>query len=366
MSNQKIRAIGAAVLVVLWSVLTVFAWLAPSQQISEAERRPLAQFPQITADTLLSGDFMTDFEDYTLDQFPLRDAFRRLKSMFHYYVLQQKDNNGIYIVDGYAAEMEYPLNTESVDRAMRQYQKVYDLYLKDSGAKVYNTVIPDKGYYLAQENGYLSMDYETLFATVRAKTPWAAWIGIEDCLQLEDYYYTDTHWRQERILPVAERLCSVMQVQSPTTQTYTPTAMERPFYGVYYGQAALPMEPEIMYLMESDLISQCTVYNHATGKTTPIYDPAMLESKDQYDVFLGGAQSLLTVENPNATTDRELIIFRDSFGSSLAPLLLQGYKSVTLVDIRYIQPEMLGRFVEFYGQDVLFMYSALVLNKSLI
>ena len=39
--------------------------------------------------------------------------------------------------------------------------------------------------------------------------------------------------------------------------------------------------------------------------------------------------SLLTVDNPNARTDRELVIFRDSFGSSLAPLLLEGYSRVT-------------------------------------
>jgi hypothetical protein len=149
-------------------------------------------------------------------------------------------------------------------------------------------------------------------------------------------------------------------------KNFTPEAMERPFYGVYYGQAALPMEPETMYLMQNDVIAESTVYDHATGKTVPVYNPAMLTDKDQYNIYLGGPQSLLTVTNPNATTDRELVIFRDSFGSSLAPLLLQSYKTVTLVDIRYIQPEMLGRFLEFNDQDVLFMYSALVLNKRLI
>ena len=210
------------------------------------------------------------------------------------------------------------------------------------------------------------MDYETLFATVRQQTPWAAWMGIEDCLVLEDYYYTDTHWRQEKILPVAQRLLSAMQAEPLNEKDFTPEAMERPFYGVYYGQAALPMEPETMYLMQSDVIAESTVYDHATGKTVPVYNPAMLTDKDQYNIYLGGPQSLLTVTNPNATTDRELVIFRDSFGSSLAPLLLQSYKTVTLVDIRYIQPEMLGRFLEFNDQDVLFMYSALVLNKRLI
>ena len=81
-------------------------------------------------------------------------------------------------------------------------------------------------------------------------------------------------------------------------------------------------------------------------------------------MFLSGSVSLLTIENPAAQTDRELIIFRDSFGSSIAPLLVQGYKTVTLVDIRYLSPAMLGRFIDFHGQDVLFLYSTLVLNNG--
>lgn len=89
-----------------------------------------------------------------------------------------------------------------------------------------------------------------------------------------------------------------------------------------------------------------------------------LESKDLYEVFLSGPVSLLTVENPNATTDKELIVFRDSFGSAIAPLLMQGYKSITLVDIRYLPSPNLGRFLDFHGQDVLFLYSTLVLNNS--
>ena len=81
-------------------------------------------------------------------------------------------------------------------------------------------------------------------------------------------------------------------------------------------------------------------------------------------MFLSGSRSLLTIENPAAENDRELIVFRDSFGSSIVPLLVQGYARVTLVDVRYIQIDMLDRFLEFKGQDVLFLYSTLVLNNS--
>jgi len=89
-----------------------------------------------------------------------------------------------------------------------------------------------------------------------------------------------------------------------------------------------------------------------------------LSSRDLYDVFLSGPVSVLTVENPAANTDKELIVFRDSFGSSMVPLLIPGYAKVTLVDIRYLPADKLGEFVEFENQDVLFLYSTLVLNQS--
>ena len=57
-------------------------------------------------------------------------------------------------------------------------------------------------------------------------------------------------------------------------------------------------------------------------------------------------------------------MFRDSFGSSIAPFFIDGYSQITLVDTRYISPSLLGDYVDFTDCDVLFLYSTLVLNKS--
>ena len=346
----------------VWACLTGLAWFLPTRDVSDAERRPLAQLPEISMKEVLNGSFMADFEDYALDQFPLRDTFRRVKSLFHYYVLGQKDNNGIYISGGSAAKQEYPLNQSSVSHAMERFQYVYETYLQDCA--VYFSVVPDKGCYLAEDAGQLTMDYEELIAQVQALAPWASHVDLREDLSAGDYYRTDTHWRQECLLDAAGTLCDALGVTRPVMADYTITALQRPFYGVYYGQAALPMEADILCLLESDLLKDCTVYDHETGKTTSVYDMTRLESRDLYDVYLSGARSLLTVENPNAATDRELILFRDSFGSAIAPLLVQGYARVTLVDIRYIHPDMLEQFVDFQGKDVLFLYSTLVLNNS--
>ncbi len=366
MKEQNLRRVGGLLLLAVWLGLTAFAWLQPAKAFSETERRPLAQLPQLSGEGLLSGKFVVDFEEYTLDQFPLREPFRQAKALFHRYVLGQRDNNGIYIADGYAAKMEYPLNQKSVNHALGTFSGIYNAYLKNSGSAVFASVIPDKGFYLSEENGYLAMDYEKLFTMVRQAMPWASYVDITDCLDIEDYYFTDTHWRQERLLPVAQRLSEMMGLTLPREEDFSATAVEQPFYGVYYGQAALPMEPENMYLMENHWLKDCRVYNYEKDSYTPVYDLDRLTGSDLYEVYLSGAQSLLTIENPNATTDRELIVFRDSFGSSLVPLLTRDYAKVTLVDVRYIPAHRLGNYLDFHGQDVLFLYSALVLNSNAI
>ena len=352
---KKMRIIVAA----LWLALAVFAWVRPADAISESERRPLNQFPELNAQTIFNGSFMEKFEDYTLDQFPLRDAFRTLKANIQLKLFGQKDNNNIYVADGYAAQLEYPYDVASIDRALSRFQYVYDNYL--TGCNVFLTVVPDKGYYLAEENGYPAMDYEAMFADLQSGMPWAQFIDLTDVLTLDSYYRTDTHWRQEAILSAAEKIAEALGV---TVGEFTEKNLNTPFYGVYCGQSALNLRPDEIWVMEADWMADCKVYDAESGSWGDIYDLPKLEGQDPYEVYLSGSRSLLTIENPNAESDRELIIFRDSFGSSVAPLLVKDYARVTLVDIRYMSPTMLGNFIEFGEQDVLFLYSTLVLNNS--
>ena len=138
-----------------------------------------------------------------------------------------------------------------------------------------------------------------------------------------------------------------------------------PFYGVYHGQSALSLKPDTITYLTNDVIDAATVFNFETQKTSAVYDLDKFNGKDPYDVFLSGAQAYLVIENPNATDDRELVIFRDSFGSSLTPLLIEAYSKITVLDTRYIMSQMLGHVVDFSSvDDVLFIYSASIINNS--
>lgn len=375
--KNKISAIGIGVLVLLWAAITAAAWFGSPEEYSVAERRKLSQAPELSIESLLAENelnkdgsirkklsYMTLFEDYSLDQFPLRDKFRQVKALFHYNVMGQKDNNDIYIADDYAVKMLYPMNETMIKGNLSIFDYIQTNYLAKNGCKSYMTVVPDKSFFLAEENGYLSLDYERLYALVAEKMPWATHIDLRDTLSIDDYYYTDTHWRQECILPAAQKIAQAMGVTAPQEGDFTKETLEKPFYGVYYGHAALPMDPEPMHYLQSPLLEACTVLDVQANTTGAVYNMDMVDSDDMYNVFLSGAKALLKIENPNAATKRQLIVFRDSFGSSMIPLLVQDYATVTVVDLRYLDYRMLEQFVTFRGSDVLFLYNTQVLNTT--
>ena len=72
---------------------------------SESERRVLAKFPEVTAESVLSGKFSEEFEEYAVDAFPLRDAWRSVKAYVKTGIFAQKDNNGIYTAEGHLSKL---------------------------------------------------------------------------------------------------------------------------------------------------------------------------------------------------------------------------------------------------------------------
>lgn len=156
--NNMNTIVTVVVLGIVFVSLTMASWLLPPQEFSDNERRKLTQRPKFSLDTMSDGSFMTEFEKYTLDQFPLRDQFRTLKAYTTYDVFGQLDNHDIYIQDGYAAKLEYPLQMDSLEHAADRFAYIYEKYLADKEMNIYLSIVPDKSYFLAEKHGYLSTD----------------------------------------------------------------------------------------------------------------------------------------------------------------------------------------------------------------
>ncbi|MCQ2505880.1 MAG: hypothetical protein MJ113_01740 [Lachnospiraceae bacterium] len=346
-------------------IFGLFFWslFKPATQISESERRGLKQFPEISAETLINGKFMSSFEGYATDQFPLRDQFRSLKVFVAKSIFRQKDVNGIYQKDGIFSKIEYPLNDSSITNAASKLSYLVTLGENANDVKYYVSIVPDKNYFLADECKVPKLDYDKLANDFISQLPNAFYIPIFDLLSLEDYYKTDTHWRQECILDVADRLSETMGAS--ISHDFETKLFRDNFYGVYAGQSAMNPDPEKLYYLTNSVLDNATVFDYETQSSIPVYDSKKGSGRDGYELFLSGSKSLLKYENSASESDRNLIIFRDSFGSSLAPLLFEGYKTVTIVDIRYISRLQIKNLIDLNNSDVLFLYSTLVLNNSI-
>ncbi len=358
---NKFKSIAVIVLpAVTVFVLAITCWIKPISKYSDSERRVLEGFPPFDIQNIINGEFMNKFETYTQDQFPLRDNFRTIKSFSVLKIFNQSDNNNIFIKNGYLAKLEYTINKNMIINAAKKFEYIKNKYL-DNTNNIYLSVIPDKNIFLSD----LSIDFNLFVKELLSQTKFMKYIDIFDLLSIDDYYKTDTHWKQESIIDIAKRLCGKMGIS--INCNLTENVLTDKFYGVYIGQIALPVKPDTLKYMTSDPIENCTVTSYDSGvpKKKIIYDLSLKNGRDPYEMFTGGSDALITIENENATTDKHLIMFRDSFASSLAPLMIEGYKKITLIDIRYINSDMLGSFVDFKNADILFLYSTLVLNNSL-
>ncbi|MBE5934762.1 MAG: hypothetical protein E7262_03080 [Lachnospiraceae bacterium] len=363
-SKVKNRILSISMLIFLVGMSGWFIFRTPDEY-SYSERRVLKQKPVFSMEEFLDGEYGKKYEDYALDQFPLRDNLRGIKAISENYIFNKADNNGIIFKEGHLSKIEYPLKESMLEYAGNRFEFIYKKYLMKKDIEPYFVIVPDKNYYLGQKRNILTMDYEKLYKQMYKKTSYMKHIDIRSHLILEDYYYTDTHWRQEKIGDIAKLIADKMGTK--VDADYKKVVCKEPFYGVYVGQSALKVTPDKLVYLTDDTLKKCSVLCYDTGMPVKkeLYDMDKLKSKDMYEVFLSGAVALLTIENPQASSDKELIMFRDSFGSSLAPLLVEGYKKITMVDIRYINSDVLDAFIEFNDQDVLFVYSTLLLNSSL-
>ena len=362
--NRRTNILSTIVFAVLILALSITCWLKPETAFSETERRDLAKKPELSTQTIASGEFMENFEAYTTDQFPFREQFRTLKALFSTKILGRMENNKIYTYNHHISKMEYPENPEMIDYAINKFNTIYNKFLKDTNCKTYFSIVPDKNYFLAPEKGYLSLDYKGFVEKFKTGLYYMEYIDIFPLLSVDDYYLTDSHWKQENLQDVAEFLGSSMDTD--ISAEYEVKALEFPFKGVYAGQSALPTKGDTLKYLTNRTFENCIVTYYDTGmpKRGDLYNMNKAHDKDPYEMFLSGSTPLATIENPDAKSDKELILFRDSFGGSIAPLFLDGYSKITVVDIRYMQSDFLGSFIDFDNQDVLFMYSTTLLNNS--
>jgi len=348
--KNKIITILFIIYIFTFSILGI---IMKDEIISTTERRKLTSFPKFT----LSSEYVTKLDKYVLDHFPLRDDFRSIKANFNYHILHKLDNNNIYLKDNYIFKSNYPTNKESISNFINKINIMKKNLTEENN--IYMMIIPDKNYYLNSKD-FLQIDYNYIYNEINTLN--ITNIDIRDIMELNDYYETDTHWRQEKLDKVILEMSKIMNFDYQSI-SYESNNYNN-FYGVYYGESAINRKPENITYLTNDNINNLRVEYLENKNLHTIYNVDKLKSLDSYEVYLDGASSFIEIYNDNSKSNKELIIFRDSFASSITPLLTNYYKKITLIDNRYINSNNYLNLVEFTNQDILFMYSTLIINNS--
>ena len=314
----------------------------PSREFSEMENRNLEQMPKLSVDSLLSGQFMKDFETYTTDQFVGRDLWIALKSSSE-RILGKHENNDVYFCDQDTLITRF----DQPDAAkVAENLNYVNNFVESVDIPVTFSLIPTQACIWADRlpDGAPNASQTGLLDQAKAAVPGATWADLYSPLwEHKDesiFYRTDHHWTSLGAYYGYTGLAEALGYTPVPLDTYTETIRSTEFYGTVFSSSGVRwVSPDTISTYVPDTGITVTSYTYdSTGNQVEVprslYDTSFLSVKDKYSMFLGGNQSLGVVKTPN-TDKPKLLIIRDSYADSLVPFLTPHFSEIHLIDLRY-------------------------------
>ena len=150
MNNKTKNKVVVGLMAAIVLVFTLLCLFLPKPEFLDSERREPAKFPELTIESIMKDgveyatSFMKLFDDkYTPDNFPFRDFFRNLKAWVGANIFAQKDKDGVFVENGYAAEMQEQINADSIAHAAKKLEYIYSVignFANESVLSVVNMV----------------------------------------------------------------------------------------------------------------------------------------------------------------------------------------------------------------------------------
>lgn len=314
----------------------------PSREFSEMENRNLEQMPKLSVDSLLSGQFMKDFETYTTDQFVGRDLWIALKSSSE-RILGKHENNDVYFCDQDTLITRF--NQPDAAKVTENLTYVNN-FVESVDIPVTFSLIPTQACIWADRlpNGAPNASQTDLLDQAKAAVPGATWADLYSPLwEHKDesiFYRTDHHWTSLGAYYGYTGLAEALGFTPVPLDAYTETIRSTEFYGTVFSSSGVRwVSPDTISTYVPDTGITVTSYTYdSTGNQVEVprslYDTSFLSVKDKYSMFLGGNQSLGVVKTPN-TDKPKLLIIRDSYADSLVPFLTPHFSEIHLIDLRY-------------------------------
>lgn len=351
------------VTIVLFAVLLLLpllGWLLlPKQTFSESERRYLAEPPALTKQSLRDWQFDDVLETYLADHLPLRDALVGVHAYTTLLSGRQVSTDVWMDREGYLLEAPVKDDPAEPERRMQKIAAVAER----TGLPVYVIAVPSAGYVRRSSlPSALSKLYadDAILGRI-AETDDIRFVPLLDRFAQEGqhwYYRTDHHWTAEGAFAAYEAFLK--------TAGHEPLERDAFYHHTVNGYTGSTRSRSALFLTEPDVLQidepiDCPVrvtFSDREGAFDSMFFYEHLNEYDWYPLFLDGNHPITVIENRSAASDAPtLVLVKDSFGNTLAPLLAPTYKTIVMVDPRYCR-ESICALCETYGADeVLFCYS---------
>lgn len=358
---KRLNTIIIVVFAVFIGGITCMNLLAEDQPFSQAENRPLMQFPKVSLERITSGAFTKDVETYLSDQFVHKRFWTSIKASAQKAVLK-KDNNGVYFgEDGYLFEKFEPpseqidANSESISRFLEKTKgvPVYGL-LAPTSIEIYPEKLPEFAQ-TASETAAIHRVEEKVKGDI-------SWIDTADALKAAKeqpiYFHTDHHWTTHGAYVAYQAAMEKMGMAPFSSDEFTIRTVSKNFRGTYDAKANDPsVEADEIDVFEPKFhVSYDVDIDDGQSKMDSLYAWEFLEKRDQYSLFLGGNHRAVTIHS-NVKNGRKLMIIKDSYAHALVPFLANHFEEIYMVDLRYDHRDMAQVVKEKEIQDVLFVYN---------
>ena len=367
MDNRKRRGhieslIGKIFILSLFLVLIVNL-LLPDKEQSEEENRVLETLPAPSLTSVLNGDFMEQWESYMSDQFAGRNLWRSLKVGLD-RLGGSRMENGVYIGrDGQLLEdiavPDNELFTANIN-AVKSFANTYS----DIPATV--MLIPDAACILSDSlPAFASVeDQRQMFSMVeRGLGDSVKWVDAYSILNKHKaeklYYKTDHHWTTQGAFYVFQEAAASLGIEEDVSDDYVSYTVTDSFNGVLASKSGVGLDEkeqiDIYVPTEGD---DDVVVNYVDEgkKRTSLYDSSKLETRDKYGVFFGGNTSVMDIRTVS-TSQKRLLVVKDSFADCFIPFLTPYYREIVVVDPRYYSGTMTDIMDTYRITDILILYS---------
>ena len=306
MINRKRKArianlIGKIFIIVLFLVLIVNV-IVPDKEKSELENRALESRPRFNLTTVLSGDFMEQWEKYLSDQFAGRNTWRRVKVGLDRLGGAKMENN-IYIGKGgqLMENIEVP-DEDQLDANMTAIQNFAQTY---EDIPVTMMLVPDAACILTDRLPAFAEveDQRQMFSMAERKlgdsVNWIDTVSILNKHKSEKLYYkTDHHWTTQGAFYVFQDAAQTFGIEGDVSDDFVSYTVTDSFNGVLAASSGVGLdERELIDIYvptegDDDVIVD---YVDEGRKTTSLYDSSKLDTRDKYGVFLGGNTSVIDI-----------------------------------------------------------------------